>query len=249
MFERAELKRNAKKALKHFYLLGLAAAFIYAVLSGELGQMWNGFRITLNGFDEISYRGQSYVQQFLSFTNNHHNHYYIAPIGILTILLSGIFVVIRWLVGILYDVFIVNVVEVGLDSFFLKNRYEETNLGEMIAPFQNNYKNVVKVTFFRKLYTWLWSLLFIIPGVIKHYEYYFVPYLMAENPDLTSEEAFAKSRIMTNGEKLNIFIFDLSFIGWLILASFLGGVGRILVLPYVYASRSELYVCLKERKL
>ena len=65
-----------------------------------------------------------------------------------------------------------------------------------------------------KLYTFLWSLLLLIPGIVKAYEYRMVPYLLADYPELSTEEAFRISREMMNGEKMNTFILDLSFIGW-----------------------------------
>lgn len=73
--------------------------------------------------------------------------------------------------------------------------------------------------FLMKLYTFLWSLLLIIPGIVKSYEYRMVPYLLADCPDLSTEDAFRISREMMDGEKMNAFILDLSFIGWKILSS------------------------------
>ena len=76
-----------------------------------------------------------------------------------------------------------------------------------------------------------------------------MPYLLAENTEFTAEQALSMSRKMTEGEKWKIFIFQLSFFGWFLLATILGGFGWILVMPYYEAAKSELYVCLKERKL
>ncbi len=246
MFDRIEIKTNAKKALKHFYAWGLLACFIYMLLSGDLGELWNGFRsiFYVNG-----YEGQSLLSEVSGTLLNSYHHHSIPSIGIRNMLFGSIFLIGGILIRVVYRFFIVNIVEVGLYSFFLKNREKETNLNEMLSPFQKEYINVVKIRFLQDLYIWLWSLLFIIPGIIKRYEYYFVPYLLAENPQLTEREAFQLSKTMTDGEKMNLFIFDLSFLGWLILGSFLGGIGQLLVQPYIYAARSEVYVCLKERKL
>ena len=252
MFSRAELKNNAKLSLKHFYLWGLLACFIYAVLSGEFGDMWRGFSQIryLSYADSITHHSvRRLMMNGMQFYYPVAGNYYFNPIAIISVLISGIFVILRSIIGVLYQIFIVQVLEVGLYSFFLKNRYQETGINEMLAPFQKSYMNVVKVSFLRSLYTFLWSLLFLIPGIIKYYEYFFIPYLLVENPDLTTEQAIAMSRKMTNGEKWNIFVFQLSFLGWFLLATLLGGVGWVLVMPYYQAAKSELYVCLKERKL
>lgn len=245
MFDRIEIKTNAKKALKHFYVWGLLACFIYMLLSGEIGELWSGFRsiFYMNG-DE----GQSLLSTISGTLLESYRHHSIPSIGIRSIFFGSIFLI-GSVLGIIYRFFIVNVVEVGLYSFFLKNREKETNINDMVSPFQKEYLHIVKIRFLQNLYIWLWSLLFIIPGIIKRYEYYFIPYLLAENPQLTEQEAFHLSKTMTDGEKMNLFIFDLSFLGWLILGSFLGGIGQLFVQPYIYAGRSEVYVCLKERKL
>lgn len=64
------------------------------------------------------------------------------------------------------------------------------------------------------LYTYLWSLLFVIPGIIKQYSYAMTPYILAENPDLTAGEAITKSRYLMEGNKWRLFCLEISFIGW-----------------------------------
>lgn len=105
--------------------------------------------------------------------------------------------------------------------------------------------NVVKIMFCRGLFTLLWSLLFIIPGIIKAYEYRMIPYLLAENPDMDMSEAFARSKEMMMGNKWEAFVLDLSFIGWYFLSAFTCGILSIFyVKPYVQLTNTELYVAL-----
>ena len=99
--------------------------------------------------------------------------------------------------------------------------------------------------FLRDLYTFLWSLLLIIPGVVKSYEYSMIPYILAENPQIDSDRAFAVSRSMTDGEKISIFVLDWSFFGWIILGTMACGVGTLFVAPYIQATYTELYEVLK----
>ena len=79
-------------------------------------------------------------------------------------------------------------------------------MGEISYGFKSNYLNIVKIMFFRSLFTVLWGLLFIIPGIIKAYEYSMIPYLLSENPDMDMQQAFDESRRMTYGQKWQIFV-------------------------------------------
>ena len=96
------------------------------------------------------------------------------------------------------------------------------------------------------LKTLLWLFLFIVPGIIKAYEYSMIPYLLAENPNLSADEAFYLSKQMTTGQKADLFVLDLSFIGWIILGLICCGIGILFVLPYPQATRAEVYLNLKE---
>ena len=101
--------------------------------------------------------------------------------------------------------------------------------------------------FLRQLFTFLWSLLFVIPGIIKSYEYRMIPFILAENPDTPYKDAFEMSKKMMMGNKWDAFVLDLSFIGWFILTAITCGIlGVFYVNPYKYMTDAELYVALKE---
>ena len=109
--------------------------------------------------------------------------------------------------------------------------------------------NVVKSMFILDIIIALWSLLFIIPGIYKSYQYRMVPYLLADNPELTAREAMDLSRVMMDGEKMNAFVLDLSFIPWQLLSAItIGIVGIIWVNPYVEATNAELYTALSQKE-
>lgn len=91
------------------------------------------------------------------------------------------------------------------------------------------------------LYTFLWSLLFLIPGFIKYYAYSMTPYIMMEKPDMGINDAITKSREIMNGHKWQLFLLDLSFIGWMLLGVLTLGVAFIYVLPYYNAARAAFY--------
>lgn len=108
------------------------------------------------------------------------------------------------------------------------------------------YKRNVKVLFFRDIYTVLWLLLFIIPGLVKIYEYRMIPYLLADHPDMTKEEAFKMSKQMMKGNKWRAFVLDLSFILWGMLGVITLGIVNVLwVDPYKQLTDAALYNALK----
>ncbi len=169
---------------------------------------------------------------------------------LMVVLILFIILVVVLIIVLPIEIFIVNPLEVGIRRFFARNLKEEANIREVCYAFDHNYKNSVKIMFLRELYVFLWSLLFIIPGIIKAYEYRMIPYLLEENPDISKEEAFALSRSMMVGNRWKAFVLDLSFLGWYILSGFTFGIlGIFYVNPYVAQTRAALYQKLKGNKL
>lgn len=100
-------------------------------------------------------------------------------------------------------------------------------------------------TFLTAFFTSLWTLLLIIPGIIKSYSYAMAPYIMKDLLDAGKEpeptEAITKSRELMNGHKWELFVFDLSFMGWNLLACLTLGIGFLWVLPYYNAAHAGFY--------
>lgn len=92
----------------------------------------------------------------------------------------------------------------------------------------------------------LWLLLLVVPGIIKAYEYSMIPCLLAENPNITTDEAFSLSKQMTTGQKMNLFVLDLSFLGWYFLGFLCFGIGALFVKPYDVAAFTEVYLILRD---
>ncbi len=137
--------------------------------------------------------------------------------------------------------------QVGCQRYFVRARDEQGKVDDVVFAFKDNYKNVVWIMFVRYMKILGWSCLFIIPGIIKSYEYSMIPYLLAEKPDMTCEEAFETTRRMTNGNKWDMFVLGLSFIGWIILGVFTCGILIVFyVAPYINLTNAELYHKLKE---
>jgi len=145
-----------------------------------------------------------------------------------------LFIIIRVVVGYL--------LEVGGRKFFIQASKGDVNLNYLKLGFEENrYMNIIFTMFRKSIFIFLWSLLLIVPGIIKSYEYRMVPYLLAENPNINPDRAFELSKIMTDGEKFEIFVLDLSFIGWYLLGALFFGIGGLFVNPYVDATNAELY--------
>ena len=144
---------------------------------------------------------------------------------------------------ILLKIFVGNVLEVGARGFYIENLYSAPSVGKILAPFRSGqYWNIVKIMFFRDLFIFLWTLLFVIPGIVKSYEYKMIPYLLAEKPGMSKQEAFDRTREMMYGQKGNAFVLDLSFLPWLFLNAFTFNILGILYLqPYMDATQAELY--------
>lgn len=151
--------------------------------------------------------------------------------------------------GLLYVIFIVHPLFIGVARYFVRNHFESSRMETMFSGFRWNYINGVGVMFLTRLLIALWTLLFVIPGLVKLLEYSMVPFLLSDNPSLPGDRAREISRRMTAGQKGAIFVFWLSFFGWFFLGALCAGVGVLFVLPYFDASQAELYLFLRQRAL
>lgn len=137
---------------------------------------------------------------------------------------------------------LVNPFRVGLGRFMIKSIDDRAKVREVAYGFDHSYKNIVKTMFHYNMRVFLWSLLFIIPGFYKEYQYRLVPYILAEHPDMDYKEALQKSRDLMNGQKWKAFVLDLSFILWHIFGLITCGIGEIFyVSPYHNLTLAALY--------
>lgn len=102
-----------------------------------------------------------------------------------------------------------------------------------------------KVQFLVALFTFLWSLLFVIPGIVKAYSYSLSMYILAENKGKPALECINESKAMTNGHKMDLFVLNLSFIGWILLGCITFGLAFIWVEPYMHTTFANVYRSLK----
>lgn len=169
-------------------------------------------------------------------------------VGMITELLAGIATVVI-LIVLVAKVFVGNLLKMGGYRFFILNQTAQPGIGTLLDGFRSgHYVNIVLTMFLRDLFTTLWSLLLVVPGIVKHYEYLMVPYIIAENPAMDYKEAFQISKQMMDGEKMEAFIMELSFLGWYLLSAVTCGLLAIFyVNPYVQASFAEMYTFNKQK--
>lgn len=109
----------------------------------------------------------------------------------------------------------------------------------------SDFWSAFKVTFLVSLFTSLWSLLFVIPGIVKACSYSQAMYILAENPKMSAREAINRSKEMMEGHKMDYFVLNLSFIGWAFLAPFTFGLLYIWLIPYMNATLTNFYNSVK----
>ena len=275
MWNRAELKGKAKFSFKRNYWKSVLISLLLALIVGGggtgAGSFSRGLSDGVSGsdesytddydyndgdYDDDSYDDESEYDIIRDFSNGFaegfqdgashgHSSTAFAALAIFGITFIIIFLILMSVV-ILLDVFICNPIEVGCKRFYVRNLNESAQIGNVGFVFDNHYKNITKTMFVRDLYTILWTLLFIIPGIVNSYEYQMIPYLLAENPQMSREQAFAESKRMMSGQKWRAFVLDLSFIGWNILSAItLGILGIFYVQPYMDATHAALYEALR----
>ncbi len=150
--------------------------------------------------------------------------------------------------SLILGIFVFPPLKVGLIRFYLNLETRTQSWKDIFYPFKHHYWNVVGILLLRDIFTFLWALLFIIPGIVKSYEYSQIPYLLAEDPGLRGGVVFRATKRMMDGNKMDAFVLDLSFIGWCILSIFTAGILFIFfVVPYYNLTMAELYLVLRER--
>lgn len=133
------------------------------------------------------------------------------------------------------------VIQLGYSRYLLNQHNHATvNIETLFSQF-DRFKDGFLQKLLRDLYVFLWSLLLIVPGIIKYYAYAMTPFIMAENPEMTASEAIDASQQLMDGHKGELFMLDLTFIGWELLAALTMNIGYIFLNPYKNAAYAVFY--------
>lgn len=223
MWTRMDLKMRGKMAFKRNYWPSVVVALVMAIIVGALSRGVN----SNTDYEDYTYYGSDAEA---------------VSAAIFALIFAAIAGIVMIVIGLL-KIFLGNVLLIGGSRFFIENQTGAPSAGMLGYGFKSGkYGNLVWIMFLKDLFEFLWTLLFVVPGIIKHYEYLMIPYILAENPGMSRQEAFMISKRMMMGQKWNVFVMDLSFIGWRILEGITFGiVGVFYVEPYYQATYAELY--------
>lgn len=234
MWTRSQLKERARADVNRSYW-GLVLMSVIASFVNKIGR---GGSAAGSSYSDNTQSGASTVAD--------------PDLGVvLGLMFAMLFIILAAIMfGMALKAFLINPVRLGATKYFIEAARGEKKTGDIglvgYAFRCGYYKKIVKTLFLRDLYLFFWTLLFLIPGFVKSYEYAMIPYILAERPDLETQEIFDLSRQMMTGEKFDAFVLGLSFIGWLILATFTLGIAYVFYVgPYRRMTNVELYEVLK----
>ena len=146
---------------------------------------------------------------------------------------SGVFGLASFLLG--------GTLQLGYAQFLLKQHDRAMpEFNDLFSQF-HRFGTGFAQRFLRSLYITLWGLLLIIPGIMAGYSYAMTPFILTDHPELTAGEAIARSKEMMEGRKMDLFILELTFIGWDILAGLTWNLGYLALNPYKNAAYAAFY--------
>lgn len=210
---------------------------LVSVVAGMLGgNMAGSVSISFSPNDMSLYAGEFDLKEMMSI--------FMSPLVLSILGAATVF-------GVVLTILVSNIIMVGSCRFFMENRACQASFETLFYGFrQGRYGSVAGVMGVRYLKQFLWTLLFIIPGIIKYYEYLMIPYIMAENPETDRKRVFEMSRQMMDGHKMEAFVMRLSFLPWIILGAFTCGLlDTLYTNPYINASFAEFYTARKSEAI
>lgn len=218
-----DFRRIARENLSGRWLISAAVCFVAALLGG----LSTGGSLDLNWKEDI--------KPLLSLEQMQ----WLLPVIKGLLVYSLIVSIIAFIIG--------GVIELGLKRYFLK-QYDgqHHDFGDLFSQF-SNWSGAFCLRLLTSIYLALWTMLFVIPGIIKTYSYAMAPYIMAEHPELGANECITRSRQVMDGHKFELFCLELSFIGWSIACIFTLGLGSPFLNAYLEAARAAFYrnICIE----
>ena len=232
MWSRAELKQNAKNVLRNNYWMAFLVSLVAGILTGSSGSAGGAGNSAGNLVDQAA-----------------HNDPVTAKAVLFTLLVMAMVFTLCMAIGLAFGFFVSGPIKIGKSRYYLESRETTSSFGKLFYGFSHSYLSGAAAMFLTNLFIGLWSLLFIVPGIVKGLAWSQVPYLLAENPGMSGKRARELSDRMTYGHKWDIFVLHLSFLGWILLGCLACGVGTLFVTPYVEATSAELYAVLRGNAL
>ena len=227
-----DFRASARGALKGKWWPAVLAGFLAVLLGAAKSSSFSIDFSSTSGQSSGSTSGTTVIttQDILKDPELYRSFLTVFGIVFGVILVVGI---IRFIVG--------SIVSPGYAQFNLDLVDGNTTEIRTLFSYSVHWKKLIATNFLRGLFTFLWMLLFIIPGIVAIYNYAMVPYILAENPTMAPIEAIAQSKRMMYGNRWRLFCLEISFIGWMILTVFTFGIGGLWLTPYMQAAFADFY--------
>lgn len=227
-YSASDYRAIARRALTGFWGVALGVTLLAALLGGVSGGISFNFNINLSennfSFDSDWYHfSRHYAPEFL------HVLWQLTPLFAFLSMLS----LVQFIIG--------GAVQIGLCRFYL-HRLDgrPAEVSDLFSAF-DIFGRALWLRILMGLKIFAWSLLFLIPGIVAAFRYAMAPYILAENPQLTAEQAIELSKQMMDGKKGDLFVLHLSFIGWALLAGLTFGIGLLWLNPYMGMAETAFY--------
>ncbi|MFE5317936.1 DUF975 family protein [Paenibacillus sp. NPDC056579] len=245
MWTRKELKDRAKQVLRTSYWKAFLVGLLLTFVSGGLPNCsYQGGGSSSGSHNETG--GISGSFGGLGELFNGEMNVIIWSVLIVFFIIMGLVIV----ATIAFGIFLGFPLLVGARQYYKQAAQDDVNMNYLGYAFvRGRYMAIVKGMLWMTLLNFLWFLLLIIPGFVKRYAYSMVPYILADHPGIGTKRAVELSNQMTRGHKWNMFVLDLSFIGWYLLGILALIVGVLFVMPYVYSTHAELYLAIRRQAL
>ena len=231
----SDFRLLARNALKNKWGIAILAGLIASILGGASSSGGGGvsFNFNLGNYNNNSSGSTEFSTN--SFASEDFQTFLAIFLSVM-----GIIIVVALVVSLVY-LFIGSIVELGYSKFNLKLiDMQEATLNDLFDYFRH-WKVAIISRLLRSVYTFLWSLLFIIPGIIASYSYAMTSYILAEHPEMSASEAIEISKKIMDGNKWRFFCLQLSFIGWDLLCIFSCGIGNLFLTPYKQVAYAGFY--------
>ena len=209
----SDYRRVARENLTGNWGQSILVAFVASIFGALLTQA----TFSINIDSEILSEFPMFIQRYVA----------------LTAKIASLLSLVQFIVG--------GTVQLGYTQYLL-NQYNKAafSIEDLFSQFHRFTQGFLQ-NFLRGLYVFLWALLLVIPGIVKSYSYAMTPFIMAENPDMTANEAITASRELMDGHKGELFVLELSFFGWMLLNILTLGIGSLALNPYMNAARAAFY--------
>lgn len=227
MMRASDFRRIARESLKGKWGIALGTGLVAALLGGTIGS--GGTSVNANSASVERRISSGELESFFYSDTFRHLLPLIFIIGTIVAVWSLVMLVLGGAVSLGYAKFNLNLVDGQPPRF-----------DDLFSEFHRIWPAFC-LHFLMSLFVVLWSLLFIIPGILAAYSYAMAPYILAENPDMTAREAIAASKEMMRGNRWRLFCLGFSFIGWGLLCALTLGIGNLWLRPYEEAAHAAFY--------